>query len=537
MDKKTTGQQFFHIETYAKKQSRNNGRASKRKAGRQSSKSLAKQANKERENRLSDKISKQRVTTGIIREASRQKGYCDHVDAPLEPVTLYGDDLFSLEIKINNIYETYKNRVVQKSGKVAVRKIREDQHVLLSGVASHPRLSEDYFSCDVTREMVSFWLENTIDFLKEEFGESLKSVILHLDEKHPHVHFYCLPDYSYENIDGKEAPIINPLSSIHKGINARNHAEREASKNGLKGTSKVKFVQEAFGKSMSEMQDRFHESVSMKHGHERFGPKRKRFKDSKEYNQYLAGQIALEKDQYRKIKYRKEKEIQDEILDDKVRVKEEKLHEFENTIVPKAKQKARRDIQSIRDEGKEAIKNELKNLKEKVNKKISDEYFERKKITFDKLDSEVDEMRRSANSKVEKYEAKKKIELNQKYEYEETWMMHRINEIAEALEIKRDLSNERLEEFFDVEVEYIEKLNVSNRNKGIQINELKSENADLKSELKDIKDKFERLKSVFDALSEKFNYLYNHGRDSFDNIHGKLKTGINKVAEMGFFKF
>lgn len=40
----------------------------------------------------------------------------------------------------------------------------------------------------------------TVDFLREKYGDKLFSVVEHLDESHPHIHFYAV---DFENLNAK----------------------------------------------------------------------------------------------------------------------------------------------------------------------------------------------------------------------------------------------------------------------------------------------------------------------------------------------
>ena len=87
-------------------------------------------------------------------------------------------------------------------------------------------------------------------------GSTLRSVIEHKDEDHPHLHFYCIPE------QGKQ------FSSIHKGIEARTKARQQK----LSG----KQQKLAYCEAMREWQDKFSHDVGQPHGLTRIGPGRRR---------------------------------------------------------------------------------------------------------------------------------------------------------------------------------------------------------------------------------------------------------------------
>ena len=168
--KKTTGQQFLHTDTFAKKPSRNSSiqkNKIKQKRGRKSVKDKIKLANHDKKERLANTVSRQRKIKDILNEVMREKGYCSHVEKPEVPDVIYGIDIPALELKVEDIYNNAKNLVTLKNGNLASRKVRTDQHVLLAGVASHPMRSQDYKNDPETKEMVDLWLEDAVIYLKK----------------------------------------------------------------------------------------------------------------------------------------------------------------------------------------------------------------------------------------------------------------------------------------------------------------------------------------------------------------------------------
>ena len=126
-------------------------------------------------------------------------------------------------------------------------KVKKDGNVALVGVASLPREMEDDFP---------EFAEVTLKFLKEKYGDRLKSVVVHDDEPHPHLHFTVIPRKG-ERFD-----------DIHEGLKAKN----EAKKNNQKG----KAQNLAYVGAMQKLQDEFHNKVGIKTGLTRIGPGRRR---------------------------------------------------------------------------------------------------------------------------------------------------------------------------------------------------------------------------------------------------------------------
>ena len=125
--------------------------------------------------------------------------------------------------------------------------MKSDGNVALVGVASLPREMEDDFP---------EFAEATLKFLKEKYGDRLKSVVVHDDEEHPHLHFTVVPR------------IGERFEDIHEGIKAKNEAKKEKQK------GKAQNI--AYISAMREFQDNFYKKVGIKTGLTRLGPGRRR---------------------------------------------------------------------------------------------------------------------------------------------------------------------------------------------------------------------------------------------------------------------
>lgn len=79
---------------------------------------------------------------------------------------------------------------------------------------------------------------------KRKYGDRLKSVIVHDDEAHPHLHFSVVPR------------VVNDSDDIHEGIKAKNQAKKEGQKAGAQNI--------AYIEAMRNFQDNFSEKVAMK---------------------------------------------------------------------------------------------------------------------------------------------------------------------------------------------------------------------------------------------------------------------------------
>ena len=189
-----------------------------------------------------DKITttkKVRSLKEILEEQDRVEEACPHIAEPRKPGLLYGVP----PLEVLAIAEQWAETATDARG----HKLRKDGNVCLVGVISLPRDMEDDFPK---------FAEESLIFLKEKYGDRLKSVIVHDDEAHPHLHFSVVPRVG-ERFD-----------DIHEGIKAKNQAKKEGQKAGAQNI--------AYIEAMRNFQDNFSEKVAMKNGLTRLGPARRR---------------------------------------------------------------------------------------------------------------------------------------------------------------------------------------------------------------------------------------------------------------------
>jgi hypothetical protein len=117
----------------------------------------------------------------VVAEALREDGACDHVAQPAPPTVLHGVGGSALLAAIDDL----DRDAVQAIDSIG-RKLRKDAQILLAGVASFPVRVEDLKSSasDYMR-----WRGRVLAFLQDEYSDSLVSVLQHLDEEYPHLHF------------------------------------------------------------------------------------------------------------------------------------------------------------------------------------------------------------------------------------------------------------------------------------------------------------------------------------------------------------
>lgn len=187
---------------------------------------------------------------GVVAEAERKPSHCSHVKYPEAPKILYGTSPTHALDKAENWASAQKDSLG--------RKIRKDGMILLAGVISYPRHGKDWedFKAD------------SVVWLKEKYGENLECIVEHVDEEHPHIHFYAVPK------------IGQHFNILHEG----RAASEKIKKN--KGTKKQQEL--GFSEKMRLYQDHFYSSVSRKYALARLGPKRQRLTRSEWKSQQTA---------------------------------------------------------------------------------------------------------------------------------------------------------------------------------------------------------------------------------------------------------
>lgn len=170
----------------------------------------------------------------ILAEAARRPGACDHVTAPLPPTLIHGATLEQVEAELTDIQSNARDAVG--------RRLRKDATVLLAGVASYPSDGSDY----------QMWKQLTVEWLRCRFGVNLRAVVEHLDEPHPHLHFFVVD------------PIAGNVKSLHPGF--------AAAKDALNPVLQRKTYTEA----MQAFQDDYWECVGGLVALARIGPGRRR---------------------------------------------------------------------------------------------------------------------------------------------------------------------------------------------------------------------------------------------------------------------
>lgn len=209
-----------------------------------------------------------KTTSGaVIAEATRQEGFISHIEGGVaEPTLIYG-------VAPDEAYKEALTRLESERNDKGA-KYRKDATVLLGGVASYPK--PRVAINDEDKELIEEWKRRTIDFLKLEFGDNLRSVVEHHDEGYPHIHFYVIGDK------------VGETRKLHPGakgeVGIADKGERLA----------------AYGKALRTFQDNYYDNVSVYVGMTRTGPygfgnnknrKRGEWKKDKEIAEKLATRL------------------------------------------------------------------------------------------------------------------------------------------------------------------------------------------------------------------------------------------------------
>lgn len=184
----------------------------------------------------------------VLDEAERLEGACPHVPNPAPPELVYGLALADLRALHDD--RVADARVTLEGGRE--RKVRQDQNTMMSVVLSFPG---ELASADSA--LVREWEERTLTWLRKEAGTALKTVVRHIDEKHPHLHAYVVPE-------GR-----NMLAaSMHPGFSAKAAALAAGGDNAV--------GDRAYREAMRAWQDRYWTDVGLPCGLARIGPGRRR---------------------------------------------------------------------------------------------------------------------------------------------------------------------------------------------------------------------------------------------------------------------
>lgn len=180
-----------------------------------------------------------RDIASVIAEAARQPGACPHVHNPQAPIIRYGCSPEEVVDRAVRWAETSKD--------AKGRKLRRDGLCLVAGVISFP--------ADRPAEWFAY-RDNCIKYLKKKYGSRLLSVIEHIDEAYPHIHYFCVP------LAGERLEVLHPGRAAAAAAKATGKKKSEQNK--------------AYKDAMRAWQDDFWRNVGVRHGLARLGPGKRR---------------------------------------------------------------------------------------------------------------------------------------------------------------------------------------------------------------------------------------------------------------------
>ena len=204
-----------------------------------------------------------RNTDFILDEVSREPHACLHVSQPEKPTIIFGEDISQLRALHDNRADAA--RTVTSKGKI--RRIRGDQNTLAGVILSHPSTIEDYRNCTETKSDVGTWEACSIDWLNAQYGDQLITIVRHVDESHPHLHAYILPN----NPEMKAA-------DVHPGFVAKKKVLNSERLPGEDSKMHKKRADRAYVEAMRYWLDDYHKNVAIPSGQTRLGPRKRRLR-------------------------------------------------------------------------------------------------------------------------------------------------------------------------------------------------------------------------------------------------------------------
>lgn len=218
-----------------------------------------------------------RTTSFVFDEAERQPHACVHVENPEPPTVVHGCSISDLRMMHDQGVADAKT--VNKDGKE--KAIRIDQKTLLTVVASHPYTVAECKADASKMAEYEAWERDTVQWLRDQHGDNLKTVVRHSDESHMHIHAYVLPEH------------LKALE-MHPGVSAKRKEKVAALDRGEDAKTANKSGDAAYKSSMREWQDSYFDKVATRHGLARLGPKLRRL-SREEWQREKAAAQALKK--------------------------------------------------------------------------------------------------------------------------------------------------------------------------------------------------------------------------------------------------
>lgn len=262
---------------------------------------------------------KPRSVQDIINETLRVEGYYSPtITNPQPPIHLYGTPVEQMP----EIVADWAKQTKDPKG----RKTRVDAKGLLAGVFSVKNGTPEEVWEQVKADGISW--------AKAKYGERLKCVVEHIDEEHPHCHFFVVP------LPGEA------FETVHEGIAAKNAALSE-------GLPK-KQANVEYRNAMKGFCDGYYEGVGAPNGMLRLGPRRRRVPRAVYFAEMQQAQAM--KDQFKRVAELKQNaEIEAEIKILGAEAVLETANSEAKTITESAVSVAKTTIESAASEAKTII--------------------------------------------------------------------------------------------------------------------------------------------------------------------------------------
>lgn len=434
----------------------------------------------------------------IIAEAKREPGNIPStiVDGIVkEPILLYGSNLDDVESMALNYHKNTKTK--DKNGKE--KKLRKDANIILAGVVS------------LNRDNYKIWDDyknDSIKYLKEKYGDKLKSVIEHTDETHPHFHFYIVQD------------VGEVFDLIHDGKKA---ALEVRSKNKLKGEQNTAYI-----KAMSRYQEDFFLNVASKYGLTKDGPKRARI--SRE--DYLKQQREIEL--LNELKKKTENELI--LLKEKTEREIKELKEKSEIEIKKEKENALALGRRIgRSEGFKSAIVDFRDNKNIFSKVIFSKTFSENMINqLKKKNNDLIDKNKKLFERKERY--KKDAIYKDKYinEKNENGYLKHINDFIENIEIIEEKDKKEMKDDIRANIiREIDKIETQQQQIDFGNERIRQRNAGIRGDVKTVKERFRRsVRLLFNNIKATFrDFITNKLLEKRSERKEEIKSSIETIKK------
>lgn len=204
---------------------------------------------------------KGRSVSFVLAEARRDVGASIHVAKPQAPVVIQGVNIDGLERLHDE--QAASAVTVPKGGKP--RRIRQDQHTLMTVIVSHPFTPDEIRADPENLADVLDWERRNLAWLKELYGDGLVSVVRHEDESRWHLHAFILPT----------SPDMR-ATALHPGHQAKAQVMASGPKAGEDSKALNRRGDAAYKAAMRTWQDQYFRAVAAPCGLARLGPGKRR---------------------------------------------------------------------------------------------------------------------------------------------------------------------------------------------------------------------------------------------------------------------